>query len=81
MAKEQNKTCAISIAQNPPVKRRQLSLPLALDRNQQKPQISSIPETSPKQRNRYRVMLGDVVLGDFLTIDQAINLAAKGGAS
>jgi hypothetical protein len=53
----------------------QLSLPLALDRNQQKPQIVSIPGISPKQRDRYRVMRGDQVLGDRLTLDEAIALA------
>lgn len=42
---------------------------------QQKRQIVSTPGVSPKQRNRYRVMLGDVVLGDRLTINQAIELA------
>jgi len=53
----------------------QLSLPLALDRNQQKPQIVSIPGISPKQRDRYRLMRGDQVLGDRLTLDEAIALA------
>jgi hypothetical protein len=53
----------------------QLSLPLALNRNQQKPQISSIPGISPKRRDRYRVMLGHRILGDFLNIDEAIALS------
>ena len=53
----------------------QLSLPLALDRNQQKPQIVSIPGISPKQRDRYRLMRGDEVLADRLTLDEAIALA------
>jgi hypothetical protein len=56
----------------------QLSLPLALDRNQQKPQIVSIPGISPKQRDRYRVMLGDDILGDRLTLDEALKLAKRG---
>jgi hypothetical protein len=53
----------------------QLSLPLALDRNQQKPQISSIPGISPKQRDRYRVTVENRILGDRLTLDEAIFLA------
>jgi hypothetical protein len=58
----------------------QLSLPLALDRKPHKPQISSIPGISPKQRDRYHVVLGDEILGDRLTLDEAIALV-KGGAS
>jgi len=38
-------------------------LPLALDRKSQ------------KQRDRYRVVLGSEILGDFLTLDEAIALA------
>jgi hypothetical protein len=45
---------------------------------QQKPQISSIPGIPPKERNRYRVMLGDEILGNRLTLDEALKLA-KGG--
>jgi hypothetical protein len=45
-----------------------------------KPQIVSIPGISPKERHRYRVLLGDKVLGDFLSLDEAIALA-NGGAS
>lgn len=44
-----------------------------------KPQISSIPGISLKQRDRYRVMLGDEVMGDHLILDEALKLA-KGGA-
>jgi pectin methylesterase-like acyl-CoA thioesterase len=58
----------------------QLSLPLALDRNQQKPQISSIPGISPKQRDRYQVVFRDQVLGNHLTLDEAIALAKRRGA-
>lgn len=47
--------------------------------NLQKPQIASIPGTSPKQRDRYRVVLGGQILGERLTIDQAIALAKRGG--
>jgi hypothetical protein len=57
----------------------QLSLPLALDRNQQKSQIVSIPGISVKRRDRYRLMRGDEVLADFLSLDEAIALT-KGGA-
>lgn len=45
----------------------------------QKAQISSIPGTSLKDPNRYRVSMGNVVLGDRLTIDQVLKLA--GGES
>lgn len=45
---------------------------------QHKPQISSIPGISPKQRDRYRVVFGDEVLGDRLSLDEAIKLAAGG---
>lgn len=44
----------------------------------QKPQISSIPGTSPKQRDRYRVILGGEILGERLTLDQALALAKRG---
>jgi len=71
--------CNFSVVQNPLAKGRQLSLPLALDRNQQKPQIVSVPGISPKQRDRYRLMRGDEVLADFLSLDEAIALV-KGGA-
>lgn len=47
----------------------------------QKPQISIIPGISPRERNRYRVLLGDQVLGNQLNIDQAIALAKGGEAS
>jgi hypothetical protein len=62
---------------------KQLSLPLEpLESPQFKPQksqISSIPGVSPKQRNRYRVMQGSRILGDRLSIDEALNLAKRGG--
>ncbi|HEY9892131.1 MAG TPA: hypothetical protein V6D37_10065 [Candidatus Sericytochromatia bacterium] len=47
-------------------------------RKRQKPQIESIPGISPKQRDRYRVVLRGEILGDRLTLDEAIALA-KGG--
>jgi hypothetical protein len=43
-----------------------------------KPQIVSAPGVSPKERSRYRVTLGGEVLGDRLTLDEALKLA-KGG--
>jgi hypothetical protein len=43
-----------------------------------KAQISSISGISPRERNRYRVLLGDRILGDRLTIDEALKLAKRG---
>jgi len=40
-----------------------------------KPQIASIPGASHKELHRYRVILGSEVLGDRLTLDEAIALA------
>ena len=57
----------------------QLTLPLVSPQKReifrQKAQIKSTPGVSAKQRNRYRVMVGTRVLGDFLNIDQALLLA------
>ena len=44
-----------------------------------KPQIVSIPGISPKERNRYRVTLGGQVLGERLSIDEAVQMAKRGG--
>jgi hypothetical protein len=44
----------------------------------QKLQISSIPGISPKDSHRYRVMLGGQVLGDRLSIDEALLLVKEG---
>jgi hypothetical protein len=44
-----------------------------------KPQISSTPGASPKQRDRYRVLLGEQVLGDNLTLDEALSIAKGEG--
>jgi hypothetical protein len=44
-----------------------------------KPQIVSIPGISPKERNRYRVTLGDQVLGEKLSINEAVEMAKRGG--
>ncbi len=41
----------------------------------QKPQISSIPGVSAKEKNRYRVTLGGVILGAQLTSQEAYLLA------
>jgi hypothetical protein len=41
----------------------------------QKPQIVSISGIPPKEPHRYRVMLGDEILGTHLTLDEAIALA------
>jgi len=57
----------------------QLSLPLAFGRGLQKPQISSLPGAHPRERHRYRVMVGDGILGDRLTLDEALKLV-RGGA-
>jgi hypothetical protein len=56
-----------------------LDLPVSLHRGRQKPQISSIPNISPKERNRYRVSLGTQILGTHLTIDEALKLVKRGG--
>lgn len=44
-----------------------------------KPQIVSIPGASPKQRDRYRVVLGERILADKLTLDEALKVAKRGG--
>jgi hypothetical protein len=64
----------------------QLSLPLASPQKSapqaglfcRKPQIANIPGASIKEKNRYRVQPGDVLLGARLDIDAALKLA-KGG--
>ena len=43
-----------------------------------KPQVSSIPGIPLKERHRYRVTSGGEVLGDFLSLDEAIELAKRG---
>jgi hypothetical protein len=71
------KDCATNIAQNSPLKGRQLDL-FIHQGNLHKPQILSIPGISPRERDRYRVMLGGEILGERLTLDEALKLA-KGG--
>ena len=78
MSKKQSKNCATTITQNSPAKGRQLDL-FNHTGNLRKPQICSVPGVCPKQRNRYRVLMGDRILGDRLTLDEAL-LLAKGGA-
>ncbi len=64
----------------------QLSLPLVAPQKpaqqaelfSRKPQISSIPGASPKEKNRYRVTLGDEVIGNRLDLDEAIKVAKFG---
>jgi hypothetical protein len=57
----------------------QLTLPLASPQKpeifRKKAQITSSPGVLPKQRDRYRVIVGTRVLGDFLNIDEALLLA------
>jgi hypothetical protein len=43
------------------------------------PQISSIAGLPPTQPNRYRVKLGDAILGEYLPINEALSLANDGG--
>lgn len=54
--------------------------PLNPLKKRQKPQISSIPGVSPKERNRYQVMIGDEVIAARLTSDEAFEVAKQGGA-
>jgi hypothetical protein len=79
MAKKRIKNCATNIAHfRRDCNISEQSTPI-LGKKKQKPQICSIPGVSPKQRDRYRVVLGDRILGDFLTLDEAL-LLTKGGA-
>ena len=43
-----------------------------------KPQISSIPGISVTERRRYRVIAGERILGDRLTLEEALKLAKRG---
>ena len=45
-----------------------------------KPQIKSIPGISIKEKNRYRIILGGKVLGDKLSLEEALAAAGMGGA-
>ncbi len=67
----------ITVSQSSDKIQQQLELfPLASKR--QKAQISSIPGVCPKERNRYRVSVDGVILGNCLSVDEALRLA-KGG--
>jgi hypothetical protein len=58
----------------------QLSLPLVVPQSElfpRKPQIVSVPGILPKERDRYRVVLGDRILGDRLDLDEALKLAKR----
>jgi hypothetical protein len=44
-----------------------------------KSQITSVPSTSANQRKRDRVVVGEQILGDKLTLDEAIKMAQGGG--
>lgn len=68
------KTCATSITPKSPSNGRQLELFTTGDLHN-KPQIFSIPGISPKQRDRYRVMAGNEILGDRLTLDEVLTLS------
>lgn len=60
----------------------QLALPLVSPQKpeifRQKAQIISVPGISPKQRDRYRVVLGTRVLGARLSLDEALRLSQGG---
>jgi hypothetical protein len=53
-------------------------LPKPLPKKRRKPQISSVPGVSVKDPFRYRVMVGDRILGEYLAIDEALQLAGGG---
>jgi hypothetical protein len=70
---------ASRLSQNLPVDGRQLELftPQGI---RHKRQISSIPGISPKERHRYQVTLGGEILGDRLTLDEALKLLKAGSS-
>ena len=77
MAKKRIKNCATTIAHfRKDCDISEQSMPILGKRH--KPQISSILGVSPRERDRYRVVLGDRILGDRLNLDEALKLA-KGG--
>lgn len=49
--------------------------PPPLLKKREKPQVSGIPGIPPRERHRYRVTLGEEILGDRLTLDEAVTLA------
>ena len=64
-----------SIAQNSPPNKRLKKLSIQGEGNCQKPQVISIPGTSPKDPYRYRVTLGSKAIASELTADDAAKLA------
>lgn len=74
---DMKKTCNLSVTRKSPAQGRQLEI-FGQNLIVQRPQITSVPGVSVRERNRYRVMLGDTILGDFLTIEQAVTLAKRG---
>jgi hypothetical protein len=42
-----------------------------------KPQVSSIPGVSPKERRRYQVKIGDRIIASHLDIDDALAISAE----
>lgn len=51
-----------------------------LFKKRQKAQISSIAGLPITHPNRYRVKLGDEILGEYLAIDEALSLAKTGSS-
>jgi hypothetical protein len=45
----------------------------------QRPQIASVPGASRKERQRYRVLFGKQILGDRLSLGEALKMAQGGG--
>lgn len=76
------KICSTIVPQVTTQTKHSQQLCLALESPGTKPeklQIASVPDVSPKERNRYRVTLGDRVLGDRLSVDEALELVKRGG--
>lgn len=70
-----NKKCSNIVTQNSPPQGRQLELfPPAY--KSRKPQIESIPGVSPRDRNRYQVVLGGKAICTRLDASDAAQLAS-----
>jgi len=67
------KICNLSVTRKSPAQGRQLEI-FSQNLISQKPQIASIPGMSIREKNRYRVTLAGEILGDYLTIEQALQL-------
>jgi hypothetical protein len=73
------KNCATSISQfKKDCDISEQSTPI-LSKKKQKAQITSSPGVSPRERDRYRVMLGGEILGDRLSMDEALLLTQGSG--